>query len=145
MYFVDRDKIEKTLLYMDGLIQELGNHHFDSFLEKLSLERMVHMTIESLLDVGNMMIDGFIMRDPGSFTDIIDILVDEQVLPTSESDHYKEIINLRKMLIKEYLTVDHNHLLTVISENKNSLDLFSERIRKYLETETGVATTFLND
>lgn len=27
------------------------------------------------------MIDGFIMRDPGSYEDIIDILVDERVIP----------------------------------------------------------------
>ncbi|GAA3319942.1 hypothetical protein GCM10020331_028930 [Ectobacillus funiculus] len=30
------------------------------------------------LDVGNAIIDGFIMRDPGSYEDIIDILVDEK-------------------------------------------------------------------
>lgn len=72
MYFVDRDKIERLLLYMDGLVQELDQHQYASFMEKLSLERIVHMTIESMLDVGNMMIDGFIMRDPGSYNDIIE-------------------------------------------------------------------------
>ena len=35
--------------------------------------------MESMMDVGNLMIDGFIMRDPGSYEDIIDILVDEKL------------------------------------------------------------------
>ncbi|MDL4839951.1 DUF86 domain-containing protein [Aquibacillus rhizosphaerae] len=142
MYFVDRNKIEKTLLYMEGLFQVLENHTFDSFLEKLSLERIVHMTIESMLDVGNMMIDGFIMRDPGSFEDIIDILVDEQVLPQTESDSYKEIVKLRKMLINDYLNINHDLILETVHRNQYSLEMFCQRIREYLDNETGVATAF---
>ena len=47
---------------------------------QLALERMVQISIDSVLDVGNAMIDGFIMRDPGSYEDIIDILLDEKVI-----------------------------------------------------------------
>ena len=36
--------------------------------------------IESIIDVGNTMIDGFIMRDPGGYEDIIDIMEDEKVI-----------------------------------------------------------------
>ncbi|WP_226035914.1 DUF86 domain-containing protein [Aquibacillus saliphilus] len=144
MYFVDRNEIEKTLLYIEGLLQEIEQHQFNSFLERLSLERMSHMIIESILDVGNMMIDGFIMRDPGSFTDIIDILVDEDVLPETESDNYKEVINLRKMLVKEYLTIDHDQILSLINNNYDSLEKFSMRIRSYLDNQTNVATAFSN-
>ena len=81
MYFVDRKKLEATLHYMDKLIHILELDRPNSIKEKLCLERAVHVFIESTLDVGNMMIDGFIMRDPGSYHDIIDILLDEKVLP----------------------------------------------------------------
>lgn len=145
MYFVERDKIESTLLYMEGLLRETENNSFQSFLDKLAYERMVHMTIESMLDVGNMMIDGFIMRDPGSFTDIIDILVDEKVLRMEEGDAYKEVINLRHLLVKDYLQMDHNKLYEVVTKHKQVLELFSQRIRNYLDNETGVATAFSND
>ncbi|MRH44722.1 DUF86 domain-containing protein [Aquibacillus halophilus] len=144
MYFIDRNEIEKTLLYMEGLLREMEQNRFNSFLEKLSMERMAHMIIESILDVGNMMIDGFIMRDPGSFTDIIDILVDEKVLPEEESESYKEVIYLRKMLVKEYLTIDHDKILHIININYDSLDKFSNRIRGYLDDQTNVATAFSN-
>ncbi|HLQ82536.1 MAG TPA: HepT-like ribonuclease domain-containing protein, partial [Pseudogracilibacillus sp.] len=65
MYFVDRSKIEKILVYMDELLNEIKDKPFDSKLEKLGLQRSTQMVIESIMDVGNMMIDGFIMRDPG--------------------------------------------------------------------------------
>ena len=38
------------------------------------------------------MIDGFIMRDPGSYEDIIDILMDERVISEEDGQGMKEVI-----------------------------------------------------
>lgn len=145
MYFVDRNNIEETLKYIETLLQELDNNTFDSMLEKLALERLGHMVIEAIIDVGNMVIDGFIMRDPGSYEDIIDILVDEQVLPEDTSVRYKEIIHLRKMLVKEYLYVDDNKLKHTLVRNKEVLANFPSCIRTYMHNELDVANAFSND
>lgn len=145
MYFVDRDKLERHLLYLDGLLHEFDQHTFESFLEKLSLERIVQMIVESMLDIGNMLIDGFIMRDPGSFDDIIDILVDEEVLPTAESEAYKEVIHLRHMLVKDYLNMEHTVVLDTLKRNYYSIELFSQRVHDYLQGQSGVANTFSVD
>lgn len=145
MYFIDRSKIEQTLIYMEKILQELGKSAYTSTLEKLSLERMAHMLIESTVDVGNMMIDGFIMRDPGSYEDIIDILVDEKVIPPADEDHYKSVIRLRSSLVKDYLTIDHEKLKVTMLNNKAILEKFSTHVRKYLDNELGVAHAFSNE
>ncbi|WP_339228648.1 DUF86 domain-containing protein [Oceanobacillus sp. FSL K6-2867] len=145
MYFVDRSKIEKTLLYLDQILDELRNHQATSFSEKLSVERMVHVCIEAILDVGNMMIDGFIMRDPGSYDDIIDILIDEKVLPQDEEEAYKTLVSLRKMLVSEYTEVNHNKLLEAKHAYHVVWSKFSSRIRTYLNNELGVANAFSNE
>src|SRR5690625_3028152 len=139
MYFVDRRKIDKTLLYLDELLLEFNNHTFESKLEKLSLERLVHMMIESILDVGNMMIDGFIMRDPGSYEDIIDILVDEKVLPKQYQNDLKEVIGLRNIVVRDYLNIDHHYLEKIVRTHKRKLNEFTALIRTYLDQELGVA------
>ncbi|SHG42235.1 type VII toxin-antitoxin system HepT family RNase toxin [Ornithinibacillus halophilus] len=145
MYFVDRKKIEEILEYMDKLLNEINEHNYNSFVHQLALERLTQMIIESIIDVGNMMIDGFIMRDPGSYEDIIDILVDEKVIPGDEEANYKAVINLRKHLVKEYMQVDHEALVNTLSENKAILDKFSTYIREYLINELGVANAFSNE
>ncbi|MBM7600682.1 uncharacterized protein YutE (UPF0331/DUF86 family) [Virgibacillus halotolerans] len=145
MYFVDRSKIEQTLLYMEEILEEIGRHDFTSFVEKLALERMVHVFIESLFDVGNMMIDGFIMRDPGSYNDIIDILIDEKVLPQADETDYKAVIRLRKTLVTDYITVDHDQLNKQFIGNIAVLKQFSYHIRQYLDNELGVANAFSNE
>ncbi|MGY0693251.1 DUF86 domain-containing protein [Virgibacillus sp. FSP13] len=145
MYFVDRSKIEQTLTYMESLLEEVKHHSFASFMEKLGLERIAHMIIESMLDVGNMMIDGFIMRDPGSFDDIIDILIDEKVIPKEDEAAYKKMIQLRKMVVKEYTTINHEQLSNTVLDNVPVLEQFGSYVRHYLDNELGVANAFSNE
>ncbi|WP_047983682.1 DUF86 domain-containing protein [Ornithinibacillus californiensis] len=145
MYFVDRKKVEATLQFIEKLLDEYKTLPTDSYSEKLALERLVQLLIESIIDVGNMMIDGFIMRDPGSYEDIIDILEDEKVIPSTESPAYKAVIELRKGLVKDYVNVKHEDLSQVLSANKPILDQFTTRIREYLKNELGVANAFTKE
>jgi len=80
VYFVDRNKITTNLQYLDKLLAifEAEENWLQSDITKLAVERIGHNVMESMMDVGNLMIDGFIMRDPGSYEDIIDILIDEK-------------------------------------------------------------------
>src|SRR5690625_5952384 len=145
MYFIDRSKIEETLLYMENLLQTLDEYSFTSFVEQLSLERIAHMMIESTIDVGNMMIDGFIMRDQGSYEDIIDILVDEKVLPNQDEAAYKALINLRTNLVRDYTAIDHKVLVETLSTYQATLNQFTTHVTKYLDHELGVANAFSNE
>ncbi|KGX86701.1 DUF86 domain-containing protein [Pontibacillus litoralis] len=145
MYFVERSKIESTLQYMDQLVHMLQEETYDTSVQRLALERIVQMSIESIIDVGNMMIDGFIMRDPGSYEDIIDILIDEQVIPSEEEVAYKEIIALRKSLVREYTTINHRNMLEIMKKNAKILAQFSTYIRRYLHNELGPVSAFTND
>lgn len=142
MYFVDREKMEEILNYMEKVMEELSKHSYHSFADKLLLERLIHVSIESILDVGNMMIDGFIMRDPGSYDDIIDILTDERVLPEEEQQGYKEFVRLRKSVVQQYPTINHDHLLAVWNKEKSSLKQFPTKVRTYLDQELGPVSAF---
>ncbi|MEH7729384.1 DUF86 domain-containing protein [Bacillus safensis] len=143
MYFVDRKKIEETLRFFEeqyGLMQ--SHQTWTSPLEKKALERIVHLLVECILDTGNDMIDGFIMRDPGSYDDIMDILVDEKVVPEVEGSQLKKLVSSRKTLVQQYQEVNHHDLLQVISEVEQALEVFPSRIRTYLEQELGPVSAF---
>ncbi|MBN8235511.1 DUF86 domain-containing protein [Halobacillus kuroshimensis] len=142
MYFVDREKIEKILSYMETIQAEVRKQGFSTFREKLVLERLTHLTVEAVLDVGNMMIDGFIMRDPGSYDDIIDILLDEKVLPAEHEEAFKQFIQLRKMIVHEYTEVDHESVERAWTTYQQALEAFPERIRMYLDHELGPVSAF---
>ncbi|MFC7322173.1 type VII toxin-antitoxin system HepT family RNase toxin [Halobacillus campisalis] len=142
MYFVDRRKIEQILEYMERLLDESKKQQAQTFAERLAFERKVHITVEAIIDAGNQMIDGFIMRDPGSYEDIIDILTDEKVLPESEKSGYKDIIRLRKEVVQNYTNIDHEAVMRVWEVNKDSLLKFPIRVRTYLDEELGPVSAF---
>lgn len=145
MYFVDRGQIEAKLNYLEKLsafLQE-SDENIMSLTEQLALERAVHMSIEAILDVGNQMIDGFIMRDPGSYEDIIEIMQDEQVVPEDEAKQLIQLIQLRRQLVTDYTQVDGKQLWQGYKQAKEALRLFPERIRRYLNEHLGPVSAFL--
>ncbi|WP_066258573.1 DUF86 domain-containing protein [Neobacillus drentensis] len=145
MYFVDREKIEEILKYLETQIQLfLNQEQWSTPLEKAALERLNHMMIESVLDVGNAMIDGFIMRDPGSYDDIIDILMDEKVISAETGNGLKIMIQYRKRLVQFYTEINHQELQEVFSKHLHELVNFTANVRDYLANELGPVSAFKN-
>jgi len=143
MYFVDRDSIEETLVFLDRQLELFKNHsQWVTEIEKAALERLTHTILEAILDVGNMMIDGFIMRDPGSYEDIIDILDDEKVITKEMHEKFIDLMQYRKMTVQQYTKVDHEVLNQAFLKSIAALDLFSGKVREYLTNELGPVSAF---
>lgn len=145
MYFVDRNKITLNLNHMNELmtILESTPNWSESPLHTLALERIGHNLMEAMMDVGNTMIDGFIMRDPGSYDDIIDILVDEKVITPDMDAPLKAVVGLRKMLVREFIAVDAEHVLRVLTDNLEAMKQFPGLVQDYLTNELGPVSAFL--
>lgn len=144
MYFIDRSKITGTIQYMNSLLEFYEERQdWTSMGDQLALERVCANVIESIIDVGNSMIDGFIMRDPGSYDDIVDILVDEKVIPEEMDQPLKQVIALRKMLVREFMKVDHQAIITAIDENLEALKAFGPKVEHYLVHELGPVSAFI--
>jgi uncharacterized protein YutE (UPF0331/DUF86 family) len=145
MYFVDRQKIEETLVYLEKLIKLFSEQEeWTTPVQKAALERIAQMMLEAVLDVGNAMIDGFIMRDPGSYEDIIDILMDEKVVTEETGSVLKRLVSYRKMLVQMYTRVNHLELQTVFAENIQCFTVFTSMVREYLVNELGPVSAFKN-
>ena len=145
MYFVDRKKITNNLEYMDSLIntfEQTTNWLIDD-VHKLAVERIANILIEAIIDVGNSMIDGFIMRDPGSYEDIIDILVDEKVITTDMDQPLKKLIGLRRGLVRDILEVNDEEVVQVLSGNLAAIKEFSPKVNDYLINELGPVSAFI--
>lgn len=145
MYFVDRNQIEKALCHIEDLLTLYKKEAVwnEDLIHTLALTRLSHDIIEAIIDVGNTMIDGFIMRDPGSYEDIIDIMDDEKVITTDMTNPIKKVIELRQMIVREFIAVDSNMLIATLDESYDALNLFPEKVRNYLEHELGPISAFL--
>ncbi|MCY8086176.1 DUF86 domain-containing protein [Bacillus sonorensis] len=143
MYFVDRNKIEHTLDFLEEAFRLFQTQsEWTSDIEKKALERIGHTLIECVLDIGNDMIDGFIMRDPGSYDDIMDILTDEKVVSQTEGENLKQLIAYRKPLVQDYLNISHEELEHLLNTHAETIEAFPARIRDYLNHELDPVSAF---
>jgi len=145
MYFVDRNQISESLNHMENLLELYRNENGwqQDIIHSLALERIANVLIESIIDVGNSMIDGFIMRDPGSYEDIIDIMEDERVITTKMAGPLKQVIELRKMIVREFTKVESETIIEVLNVSMDELLEFPNKVRHYLENELGPVSAFL--
>lgn len=145
MYFVDRKQIEKALTHIESLLELYKKEQAwnEDLIHTLALTRLTHDVIEAMIDVGNAMIDGFIMRDPGSYEDIIDIMDDEKVISKEMVEPIKKVIMLRQQIVREFLDVNTDEIIKTMEEAYEALALFPQKVRNYLEHELGPVSAFL--
>ncbi|GGA99293.1 DUF86 domain-containing protein [Macrococcus hajekii] len=136
MYFVDRDELVLKLNYITELTRDFQT------AEHYALERICHMLIESTVDVGNMMIDAFIMRDPGSYQDVIDIMKMEKVISKQDADMISATLPLRQWMVRDYTHVDHSELKKVFETNINAYQNFQTSVEIFIERELGPVSAF---
>ncbi|MDG0843188.1 DUF86 domain-containing protein [Staphylococcus equorum] len=138
MYFVNKEKLNTKLNYLQQLItdypQSKDNHY--------AFERIAQMFIESAVDIGNMVIDGFILRDPGNYKDVIDILELEKVISKDTQVHINETVDVRKQFVHYYDELDTASLIPLFDEAVPYYQQFIEEVIRFLKSEDVPVTAF---
>lgn len=141
MYFVDREQIEQRLIYMRSFLLTtaerltLQTDAIDPAVRRLAWERVLHLAIESVTDIGSLIIDGFIMRDASSYEDIIEILRDEGVFDADLGQSLYKLVKLRRPLVQQYYNLDEQQLAEWLPEISRIMMQFADTIEHYLERE----------
>lgn len=142
MYDVNTKRIDQVLTYMSSILDVLDRlkaRGAEAVLADevavLAMERALHLSIEGIVDVGNALIDGFIMRDPGSYADIVEILRDEQVITGEQARVLTGVTEFRKHLVNDYTAVPGKEMFALVNEALPALRQFAPAVRDYLEKE----------
>lgn len=139
MYFVDKKLLNKRLDYIEGLSETIDTDN------NLALERSCHMLIEATVDVGNMIIDAFILRDPGNYQDVLDILAQEKVIGLEDAEKFKNTLKWRKELTRNYQSVDHEAMRADFKENISAYKDFKKSIEYFYKNDPQAVTAFSGD
>lgn len=144
MLFVDETSIMIKLHFFKEQLEILEEiNHIHSKIEVKAVERVASCMIECILDIGNAVIDGFVMRDPGSYEDIIDILEDEKVIPSEDTLVLKEFIRFRKPLVRDYIEMNTGQLYDFLNNHKQVLQAFPSFVENYLSEQRHLYNTFI--
>ncbi|QHW37763.1 DUF86 domain-containing protein [Staphylococcus ursi] len=138
VYFVDKTQLETKLKYLKQLTEDYeavkSNHY--------AFERVAQMLIESSVDIGNMIIDAFILRDPGNYKDVIDILELEGAISKETQHALHNTIDVRRQFVHYYDTLDPAQLIPLFDQTVPFYEQFIEEVLQFLENENVPVTAF---
>ena len=140
MYYVNREQIEKRLLSLPQTIEAMrlvAAQWEGTLLQGLAQERALHLALEAVTDIGSYLIDGFIMRDAGSYEDIIEIIHGEKVIDDELRMLMLRLVRLRRPLVEDYYEWDRTALHPLTMELPAALERFADRVNRYLLSELG--------
>lgn len=138
MYFVDKDKLSEKLNYL----QQLTNDYETNKKNQYAFERIAQMLIESSVDIGNMIIDGFILRDPGNYKDVIDILELENVISKETQEHINQTVDVRKQFAHNYIQLDTKEIEPLFDRALPFYKQFIDEVVQFLNNENVPITAF---
>lgn len=139
MLFVDKNLILTRLDYIKDLTEEIDTDN------TLALERVCEMLIEASVDVGNMIIDAFVLRDPGNYLDVMDIMKTEGVVSEDDFKKFEETFKFRNDLVRKYENVNHEEMRKVFKDNLSAYQDFKDNVLHFFETDPQAVTAFMGD
>lgn len=139
MYYVDVKQIEDRLSFLPTVIDAGRKLSADwngaDPIRVFAQERLLHVAVETITDVGSLLIDGFIMRDASSYEDIIGILDGEGVLADGLAEPLIRVVKLRRTLVQDYMRLDADELHPYLTELPGLLERFARSVRDFLASQ----------
>jgi len=135
---VDTEVVRRHLLALDTALRTLRKHQgtpvdvLESDLEeRWIVERGLQLCAQNVLDVATH-IAAATGHDVPDYSDAIDRLGEEGVLPPAFAQSFRGLAGFRNVLVHGYLEVDLDILHRVLSEELDVLAEFAEYVERYL-------------
>ncbi|WJH34610.1 DUF86 domain-containing protein [Paenibacillus aurantius] len=139
MYYINREQLGERLRFIPFLQEACGQlaerWNGTDPLAILAQERVLHLAIETVTDVGSLLIDAFMMRDASSYEDIIEILTGEKVFGEEEGRFFQQLVKLRRPLVQDYARLERGGLDPLIAELPARLGSFGRDVEAFIEKE----------
>ncbi|MCQ9300570.1 DUF86 domain-containing protein [Staphylococcus hyicus] len=138
MYFVNKEQLSRKLTYLKQLTDDYHSVKDNQY----AFERVAQMLIEASVDIGNMIIDAFILRDPGNYKDVIDILEFEGAISKETQSQLHRTIDVRKQFVHLYDELRVDDVQIIFDEVLPYYRQFIEEVLHFLENENVPVTAF---
>jgi uncharacterized protein YutE (UPF0331/DUF86 family) len=118
-------RLEKLRLYLKTL-KAIQKHDLETFKNDVFIhataERYLHLSIECLLDIGNHIISDRGFRKPETYTEIFQILAEEQVISSKLLKDLEGMAAFRNILVHDYLRLDLDKVYQIIQKRISAME-----------------------
>ena len=126
-------RIRRNLRELKRLGKMPYKEYAQSFQCTATAERLLHVTIEAMLDIGSHIVAEEGLGEPTEYKDIFVCLVKGGILPKSHEVAFIRLAGLRNRIVHLYEDIDHALLHKAIKTELTDFDLFLKSIVKFLK------------
>lgn len=127
--------LSKYLDFLENVVRKEDLETFKSnFQLQLSTERALHIAIEIILDLGNLLINKLNLDKPSTYADIFKILCENDVLPKKLMNTLIDIARFRNLLVHAYAKIDTVRVFEILEDNIELLKEITDMIISKIES-----------
>jgi uncharacterized protein YutE (UPF0331/DUF86 family) len=146
---LDTTGIQRRLDKLDEygqILQELQATSREQFVNDYRLyglaERYLHLSIECLLDICNMLVSGLGLHKPERYQEAVDTLAEAGVLSQELIHQLAGVAGFRNILVHDYLDIDRGLVHQYLQEGLGYLEAFAQEVIRFLRAwRTGTRFT----
>ena len=126
------NKLDEYLSILDKLSQ-VSREAFNSQPQLYgSVERFLHLAIETVLDMGNHLIADENLGVVNHYGDIPAILADEEIINADLAHRWIKMIGFRNILVHDYLDIDRDVVYDVLQNQLTDIERLKKIFAGYL-------------
>ena len=141
---VDEERLAKYIRELENYLGQLNElkkiskeDYISDWRVSYIVERTLHLSLETFLSIGEMIISELRFKKPDSYAEIPKILTENKVIPQQLAEKLIDLAKFRNVLVHEYLYLDrekvYQHLFNdqeIIQEFLNCIKQFIKNINK---------------
>jgi uncharacterized protein YutE (UPF0331/DUF86 family) len=141
MYFINHEQIDERIQFLSALadaskqLEQQWGQGTSTLVWQLAQERVLHLAIETVTDVGSLLIDAFILRDASSYEDIVEIVHGEGAYSEALTETLLELVKLRKPLVQDFVAWNRQDLHPLVPKLPAAFEEFAASVRAFIKSE----------
>ena len=119
---VDKERLARYIRELENYLKQLDElkklpkqRYMTDWRISYTVERTLHLSLETFLSIGEMLISESRFKKPDSYAEIPKILMENKVIPKNLAEKLIDLAKFRNVLVHEYLYLDrekvYQHLL----------------------------------
>lgn len=127
-------ELQKNLLYLKQVSLEVNKENLkEDIIRYWGIERGIHICVECVLDIANIIISSLGLERPDSYRETILTLYKQGVISEQFAKQIVGMASFRNILVHDYTRVDEDIILDVLKNRLDDFAVFAQYITKWLE------------
>jgi uncharacterized protein YutE (UPF0331/DUF86 family) len=134
---IDKVLLRSKLKKIEEFVKELKSREkisFEDFQKNVVLKRFVErnleLAIQQMIDICKHIVSRLNLREPISYADCFEILVEEGYLSEDNLEKYKNMARFRNLLIHIYEKVTDKIVYEIFQKNLEDFELFVDEVKR---------------